>query len=172
MSTPPLRLFFAVPCPAPLTEAICTWRDTLHLDGQPVAPGNLHLTLAFLGAVPRGRKAELLGIGASLPRQSFTLRLDHLARWKNGILHLAPSHTPAELHHLVTVLRDALQSGGFEVEQRPFHPHLTLARHAHTLPIAQPAFELPASAITLYSSENSPAGVHYRPLGNWPLDHA
>ncbi|WP_371229269.1 RNA 2',3'-cyclic phosphodiesterase [Pseudomonas sp. QE6] len=172
MSTPPLRLFFALPCPPALAEAICAWRDGLHLDGQNVAQANLHLTLAFLGAIPRGRKAELLAIGAGLPRRGFTLQLDHLARWKNGILHLAPSVVPTELHELVQALRDALQAHAFEVEPRPFHPHLTLARHAHNLPAAQPSFELPARAITLYSSENSPTGVRYRPLGEWALDHA
>jgi len=172
MSTPPLRLFFALPCPSELAETICAWRASLNLDGQSVAQANLHMTLAFLGATPRGRKAELLAIGANLPRRGFTLQLDHLARWKNGILHLAPSQVPAELHELVQALREALAVNAFEVEQRPFHPHLTLARHAHTLPSAQPDFELPARAVTLYSSENSPVGVRYRPLGEWPLDHA
>lgn len=172
MSTPPLRLFFAVPCPTELATAICAWREGLHLDGQPVAQANLHLTLAFLGAVSRGRKAELLAIGASLPRQGFNLQLDQLARWKNGILHLAPSEVPAALHALVHSLRDALHACGFELEQRPFHPHLTLARHTHTLPGASPRFRMPARAITLYSSENSPSGVRYRPLGEWPLEHA
>ncbi|AGI25020.1 2'-5' RNA ligase [Pseudomonas sp. ATCC 13867] len=171
MSTPPLRLFFALPCPPELAEAICTWRTGLHLDGQGVAQANLHLTLAFLGAIPRGRKADLLAIGASLPRRAFTLQLDRLARWRNGILHLAPSTVPDELHELAQALREALQANAFEVEQRPFHPHLTLARHVHTLPPAQPSFEWPARAITLYSSENSPTGVRYRPLGEWPLDH-
>lgn len=171
MSTPPLRLFFALPCPDELADAICTWRTDLHLDGHPVARNNLHLTLAFLGSVPRGRKAELLTIGAALPRQTFSLQLDQLSRWKNGILHLAPNLVPAELHVLVQALREALQAGGFEVEHRPFHPHVTLARHAQTLLAAQPSFEFPARAVTLYSSENSPTGVRYRPLGEWPLDH-
>lgn len=79
---------------------------------------------------------------------------------------------PTELHVLVQALREALQASGFEVEHRPFHPHVTLARHAETLPTAQLSFEFQARAVTLYSSENSPSGVRYRPLGEWPLDHA
>ena len=117
MSTPPLRLFFALPCPPELAQAICAWRDGLHLDGQSVAQANLHLTLAFLGATPRGRKAELLALGESLPRRGFILQLDQLARWKNGILHLAPSQIPSELHELVQALREALQAHAFEIEQ-------------------------------------------------------
>ena len=172
MTTPPLRLFFALPCPPALAAQICAWRDTLPLDGQPVAQANLHLTLAFLGSVPRGRKAELRAIGERLPRQGFELELDHVARWGNGILHLAPSHIPAALHALVQALREALRAGGFEVEQRPFHPHITLARHAHHTPTATASFLLPARAVTLFSSENSPSGVRYRAIGEWPLDDA
>ncbi|WP_447747706.1 RNA 2',3'-cyclic phosphodiesterase [Pseudomonas nicosulfuronedens] len=172
MSTPPLRLFFALPCPPELAERIGTWRDDLHLDGQPVAQANLHLTLAFLGSVPRGRKAELRAIGERLPRQGFSLELDHVARWNNGILHLAPSSVPAVLHELVQVLREELHAGGFEVEHRPFHPHITLARHTHHTPAATASFLLPAHAVTLFSSENSPTGVRYRAIGEWPLENA
>lgn len=170
MTTPPLRLFFALPCPAELAARICVWRDGLPLDGQPVAQTNLHLTLAFLGSVPRGRKAELRAIGEGLPRRGFNLELDHIARWNNGILHLAPRSVPDALHELVHALREKLHAGGFEVEHRPFHPHITLARHARHTPATTAAFVLPAQAVTLFSSENSPSGVRYRAIGEWPLD--
>ncbi|MDH1010303.1 RNA 2',3'-cyclic phosphodiesterase [Pseudomonas nicosulfuronedens] len=170
MTTPPMRLFFALPCPAELAMRICSWRDSLHHDGQPVSQANLHLTLAFLGSVPRGRKAELRAIGERLPRRGFNLELDHVARWNNGILHLAPGSIPATLHELVHALREELRMGGFEVEHRPFHPHITLARHAHQPPAATASFVLPAQAVTLFSSENSPGGVHYRAIGEWPLE--
>ncbi|MFS2126226.1 RNA 2',3'-cyclic phosphodiesterase [Pseudomonas sp. Pseusp97] len=170
MTTPPLRLFFALPCPPELARRIAAWRDALQLDGQPVAQANFHLTLAFLGSVPRGRKAELRAIGERLPRQGFDLQLDHIARWHNGILHLAPSDVPAALHGLVHTLREELRAGGFEVEQRPFHPHITLARHARHAPLASASFLLPAQAVTLFSSENSPTGVRYRAIGEWPLE--
>jgi 2'-5' RNA ligase len=165
-----MRLFFALPCPAELTARICAWRDSLHHDGQPVAQANLHLTLAFLGPVPRGRKAQLRAIGERLPRQGFSLELNHVARWSNGILHLAPSKVPAELHELVQALREELRAGGFEVEHRPFHPHITLARHARYTPAATASFLLPAQAVILFSSENSSTGVRYRAIGEWPLD--
>lgn len=170
MTTPPLRLFFAVPCPPELAAQIGIWRDALQLDGQLVALANLHLTLAFLGSVPRGRKAELRAIGERLPRQGFELELDQLARWGNGILHLAPRSTPPALHELVQALRQELLASGFEVEHRPFHPHVTLARHAHHAPSATPSFQLAARAVTLFSSENSPSGVRYRAIGEWPLE--
>ena len=52
MSESTLRLFFALPCPPEQATAICRWRDEQALQGRPVPPQNLHLTLAFLGAQP------------------------------------------------------------------------------------------------------------------------
>lgn len=172
MSTPPLRLFFALPCPDGLRGPLCAWRERLACDGQPVAPANLHLTLAFLGSVPRGRKPELLALGASMPRTPFDLQLERLDLWRNGILHLAPGESPAALETLVHALRDALEISGFEIERRPFSAHLTLARHCRQLTSApEPtSFAWPARELVLYSSENSPHGVHYRAIGHWPLD--
>lgn len=171
MSTPPLRLFFALPCPDELREPLCTWRAGLSVDGPPVAPDNLHLTLAFLGAVPRVRKAELLALGAGMPRTPFDLQLEHLALWRNGTLHLAPTQPPAGLINLVQALRDALVRHAFEIERKPFRPHLTLARHCRRLPrpSGPASFAWAARELVLYSSENGPHGVHYRAIGRWPL---
>ncbi|MCY1272123.1 RNA 2',3'-cyclic phosphodiesterase [compost metagenome] len=169
MTTPPLRLFFALPCPKDLSTLLHAWCEGIGADGHAVAAANLHMTLAFLGAVPRGRKAELLELGKSLPRQAFDLQLDHLGRWRNGILHLSPSGAPQPLFDLVQALRQALGDHQFEVERREFRPHLTLARHATRLPAAQPAFLWQVDRVALFSSENTPHGVHYRAIGNWPL---
>ncbi|WP_374439507.1 RNA 2',3'-cyclic phosphodiesterase [Pseudomonas panipatensis] len=172
MSTPPLRLFFALPCPDDVRTPLCTWRDSLAIDGQPVAPANLHMTLAFLGAVPRGRKAELFALGAGMPREPFDLHLDQLVLWRSGILHLAPSQFPEALPALVHALHQALCAGGFEIEKRPFRPHLTLARHCRHLPEGQASFHWPARSLVLYSSENTARGTQYRAIGEWPLHGA
>ena len=170
MSTPPLRLFFALPCPDEIRAPLAAWRDGLAIDGQPVAAANLHLTLAFLGAVPRARKAELLALGASMPRIPFELRLERLELWRNGILHLAPASIPEALPSLVHALHDTLRAAGFEIERRPFRPHLTLARHCRRAPDGAAQFAWPARELALYSSENGPHGTHYRAIGRWPLD--
>lgn len=73
MSTPPLRLFFAIPCSPQLARDIVDWRDRNPLEGKPVAPENLHLTLAFLGSQPRGQVEALAALAASLTPTAFTL---------------------------------------------------------------------------------------------------
>ena len=56
MSTPPLRLFFALPCPEEIRAPLAAWRDGLAIDGQPVAAANLHLTWrGFCALAPLSR---------------------------------------------------------------------------------------------------------------------
>ena len=170
MSTPPLRLFFAIPCSPQLARDIVDWRDRNPLEGKPVAPENLHLTLAFLGSQPRGQVEALAALAASLTPTAFTLHLDRLARWKNGLLHLAPSQVPPALADLERSLREQLLISGFSLETRPFKPHLTLARHCPRLPASPtPTFDWPATEFALYASENTAKGSRYHVLGHWPL---
>ncbi|AYF87144.1 RNA 2',3'-cyclic phosphodiesterase [Pseudomonas sp. DY-1] len=170
MSTPPLRLFFALPCCPQLAHEIADWRARNPVDGKPVAPGNLHLTLAFLGSHPRGQVEALEALAASLEPRAFTLHLDRLARWKNGLLYMAPSRIPPALTELERNLREHLLGAGFSLETRPFKPHLTLARHCPRLPAAStPTFDWPATEFSLFASENTAKGTRYRSLGQWPL---
>ncbi|MFZ6049452.1 RNA 2',3'-cyclic phosphodiesterase [Pseudomonas sp. CR3202] len=170
MSTPPLRLFFAIPCCPQLARDIADWRVRNPIDGKPVAPENLHLTLAFLGTQPRGQVEPLAALAASLTPAAFTLHLDRLARWKNGLLHLAPSKVPGALLDLERELRERLLAAGYSVETRPFKPHLTLARHCPRLPASTtPTFDWPATEFALYASENTIKGTHYHALAQWPL---
>lgn len=170
MSTPPLRLFFAIPCCPQLARDIAEWRAQHPLDGKPVAPENLHMTLAFLGSQPRGQVEALETLANGLEPFGFTLHLDRLARWKNGLLHLAPSKVPQALFDLERDLRERLLASGYELESRPFKPHLTLARHCPKLPAAPtPTFDWPATEFSLFASENTIKGTRYRVLGQWPL---
>lgn len=170
MSTPPLRLFFALPCPPDIARQIAGWRDGLDMAGRPVAPQNLHLTLVFLGSQPRGRLAELKALAERTVAPGFALTLDQCERWHGGLLHLAPSQPPSALLELEQALREPLLSHGFTLETRRFHPHLTLARHCRPLPTeAPPAFTWRVDRFALFVSENHQGGSHYKALGQWPL---
>ncbi|MDA7085655.1 RNA 2',3'-cyclic phosphodiesterase [Pseudomonas sp. SA3-5] len=170
MKNDDLRLFFALGCPPELAEAIATWRSHLHLPGRPVATANLHLTLAFLGQLPRARVAELQGLGGVVHAPVFDLHLDRLGRHRNGLLYLAPSHTPEALLELVEQLNTSLSSAAIQLESRPFRAHLSLLRHCPTQPIdANPSFDWPVTRFSLFASEQNTRGTHYRPLHTWPL---
>ncbi|MDM8349918.1 RNA 2',3'-cyclic phosphodiesterase [Pseudomonas sp. sp1636] len=168
-----LRLFFALGCPPELAEAIASWRSNLHLHGRPVAAANLHLTLAFLGQQPRARVAQLQELANGLRVPAFDLRLDRLGRHRNGLLYLAPSHTPEALLELVEQLCKHLSGAAIQLESRPFRAHLSLLRHCPAQPIeANPCFDWPVTRFSLFVSEQNTRGTHYRPLHTWPLLHS
>lgn len=170
MTTDPLRLFFALPCPPPLAAAICAWRAHELPGGKPVDARNLHLTLAFLGSQPASRLAPLLELATRVRGERCALRLDRLGHWRGGLLHLAPSQVPEALEALQRQLHGQLLAAGFELEQRAFRPHLTLARHyPHPVSCAAPTFDWPLRHFALFSSHRDGPDNVYRLLGQWPL---
>ena len=65
---------------------------------------------------------------------------------------------------LAASLQDRLRGAGFALERRPFHPHLTLARHCTHLPATTaPTFDWPVNQFTLFASENTASGAHTAP---------
>lgn len=166
-----LRLFLALPCPAPLTGRIAAWRDGLNCAGKPVHPADLHLTLVFLGSRPADWTTELC---ASLDRlalpPAFALRLDKLDCWRGGLLHLAPRNVPGGLITLQTRLVECLTGMGIEPEPRVFRPHLTLLRDcAAPTETPQPTFDWPVDRFTLFASQMAASGPRYRSLAQWQL---
>ena len=74
------RLFFALWPDAGLRQSIEAARARLYpLAGRPVDPVQLHVTLAFLGAVPDARVAPLQALCG--PVTPFTFELYGLEHW-------------------------------------------------------------------------------------------
>lgn len=166
----PLRLFFALPCPPPLAQAICSWRDQQSLGGRPVAKVNLHLTLAFLGGQPEAQLDGLKQLGGHLRADAFMLRLDQLQTIGHGFACLIPSQIPPPLSQLVEQLHAGLSAHGFALDSRPFLPHVTLSRDVKVPSTAKPpSFDWRVERFGLFVSENTPNGVRYRELAQWPL---
>ena len=92
-----------------------------------VAPQRLHLTLHFLGAVPRVQVAkleEVLQVGI-VP---FELEFSRCEHWPHGLLVALPDAVPSPLLELHAALGRALQTIGMRPEERAYRPHVTLAR--------------------------------------------
>jgi 2'-5' RNA ligase len=134
----------------------------------------VHLTLAFLGdvAVTRATVLSTIGLAAASTVPPFTLTLDRTGTFRgSGIAWVGASATPRELGELAQQLRDALTTEGFALEQRVFHPHVTLARRCRTpvkTPIAAP-IPWAVTRIVLNVSEPGSDGSRYRELASWPL---
>jgi 2'-5' RNA ligase len=175
-----LRLFFALwpndHCRAALAKAAAS--VVARVDGRPVPPGNLHVTLAFLGNVPGRGLAELVSVGGRGPWPAVDLAFTRIEYWvKPRTLVALPSEVPAAARAMVERLWQGLEPLGFQREQRPWQPHLTLVRRARqTLPggldlapfVAGCGPE-PAWRLALVESSSNPDGVRYKPLADWPL---
>jgi RNA 2',3'-cyclic 3'-phosphodiesterase len=129
--TDPARLFLALWPDAVTCRAIQPWQAALRwpAGARLTPPAHWHLTLHFIGSVPRDRLPELAQ-GLVRPFTPFDLVLDGFEGWHHGVAVLCPAETPPALSALQISLAEALEALNLPVETRPFRPHLTLARHA------------------------------------------
>jgi len=193
-----LRTFIAINVPPAVLDTITRIQNrfkSLGLHASWVKPGNIHLTLKFLGDTDPDR---ISGIQNKLtetlaPFEPFRLSLDSAGVFpdtKNPrILWVGLKDGDGTLKVLQTAIEKALESVGFPVEQRPYSPHLTLARIRSPWGIKSPKgkkelkdeldalnlqgidhrpFEV--GDIHLYESQLTPKGSIYTVLANFKLN--
>ncbi len=127
----PLRLFIAL-WPTPATRAaVVAAQEALRGSAgvRWAAASDLHLTLAFIGAVAQEQLSHVTH-AADIASARIDLALDRLEVWKGGTVVLRPSGVPAALADLRGRLAGSLQVWGVPFDARPFAPHVTLARKA------------------------------------------
>ena len=134
---------------------------------------SLHLTLAFLGKTPRVEAAcRALG---RLEGRPLSLAGEGLGRFsrREGDLWWAAVGPRPPLEALHRRLAALLAREGFALEDRPFLPHITLARRMPPLEAPPaPAFPHPwrADRVVLVQSVLGQGGPSYRPLMTRPLE--
>lgn len=170
-----MRLFFALwPSEQERAAALEQMKSLrLGVKARWVQPDNLHVTLAFLGEVDNGRLLEVLKIGASCEAQPFEFSLAKLEYWrKPQVLCLTCPNPPLALSQLAVDLAQKLRTSGFDLESRPYRPHLTLARKALPLggntPMTAP-LRWQADRFVLVESSTGSRGPLYQVLQTWPL---
>lgn len=141
-------------------------------EGRFVPTENRHLTLAFLGEVGEAEArramdaldAACAGAGAV---ELAPAGLGSFGRGRDATLWLGVEKRP-ELMALASRLREELLARGLWFDEKPFLPHVTLARRAR-LPrgaLGELAFPLPDEArrVTLFRSVLEPEGARYKSL--------
>jgi RNA 2',3'-cyclic 3'-phosphodiesterase len=132
-----VQRFLAVGVPTEVRDQLA--RATSHLraagaDLRANEPAGWHVTLAFLGDLDEEQAqvaTEVLSstLATSAPRPAPCLSLERAGRFGDRVLlvHLVDDPEGA-LEGFVTVLHTELRAAGLAVPDRPFRPHLTLAR--------------------------------------------
>lgn len=177
-----MRSFLAIPLPDDVRDALQRVQNMLPV-GRPVARGNLHLTLAFLGDQPEDRLEELhfeLEGRRHAPIDLSFSGLGCFGREKPRLVFADVAPAPA----LLSLARDVLNAArrvGMVPDKGRYHPHVTLARLGQGGADAGPLFrflemhggmDLPcfrADSFTLFRSDLHPKGARYLELANYPL---
>lgn len=188
---PLLRVFCAVELPAEARERAAEHAARLRERFREVRASwpraeNLHLTLKFLGEIEVGR-AEVLSKAAgraAAKSQPFTLTIEGAGafppRGIPRVLWLGVTDSSGGLARLQSNLEDECEREGFKREERPFHPHLTLARlraPQGSRALAQfhqetgfEAVEFPVTELVVMRSELGPGGSRYTALSRHEFD--
>jgi 2'-5' RNA ligase len=183
-----MRLFFALELPADVRERLGGLRVVESADYRWVEPALLHVTLAFLGQQPEERLDSLKQAGgaAASASQPGELKLGQAGsfgpRRAPRVLWVGLDGDVPGLLALQARLANELRSAGFDLEERPFSPHITLARrregaHSSAPPAWPPSRDPGARAfkmdhLTLVESRLSPRGPTYVPLLEFQLGRA
>lgn len=133
----PWRLFIAVPLPPAVRDQVAAIIDDLQSTELPVRwidPDNGHLTLHFIGDT-EPELAELLrmALGAAITgHECFDLRTADSGAFPSlrrpRVLWLGLWGPTYKLEALYNDIGDFLDDFGLEIEDAPFHPHITLGR--------------------------------------------
>ena len=187
------RLFIALPVPDDVKEELRRIQSKLRqmFSGANIrwSPTNqIHLTLVFLGNVPVGRVGEVTGISRQVCAKYAPLRLSaerigfFPERVSPRVIVVGVRDASAQLAPLREALAAALDGYAEKRLDKPFSPHLTLARvnrmgSRESRLLKESARELPgqslgawrAAAVAIMRSELSSDGARHELLAEAPL---
>jgi 2'-5' RNA ligase len=184
-----VRLFVALDLPASVRAGIAAWgRGALDDPAlRPVAEDSLHITMAFLGSREEDQVEEIAAVvrASGVPAPEVLLGQPEqrplLGRAKVYALPVASEGTKALRARVVSRL---VSAGLYEAEERPFWPHVTVARvrteggnKRRPRVVEKPPKSLPQELLrvfdgvrlTLYLSQLQPRGARYVPLAQVEL---
>lgn len=172
-----MRLFIGVPLAVATADELAIEMKRLRTIASPdslrwSAEESWHITLQFLGSTTPEQYPCLAAELRKLRHMPVVIGLGALGTFdRAGILYVDVEVTP-ELASLQQTVVAATASCGFRPEDRPYHPHITLARRkgkrGHELRILKTrTSQLPglpgftADSFLLYESVTTPEGSRY-----------
>ncbi len=189
-----MRLFFALDIAPEIRRAL-----TAYVDGIRRVPGvrfmppeSYHITLKFLGEVQDIERVKQAAAMVTSSRFDVSIRnVGFFPNPKAPRVFWAGIHADERLAQLAATLDETLANVGLAREERPFRPHLTLARSGSGSPLPRrdeqpvagfralvylaekyppPEFgTMTASDFFLYESKLSPRGAQYTKVARYEL---
>jgi 2'-5' RNA ligase len=190
-----VRSFVAIELPEEAKQGLASLRRELERDEHKfvkwVEPAGIHLTLKFLGNIPFKRVTEITEAieKAAVGITPFYLEISGLGVFPNPkqvrVFWVGISGEVDKLSRLQQNIDSALAALGFAKEERPFVPHLTLARIREGASpserrsfgelvgstIFEDKYPINVEAISLMRSQLTPARAIYTCLSVVSLSH-
>ena len=188
---PEMRVFIAADLPGAVRESIAAEQRRIAASighgGSSlrwVKPEHAHLTLVFIGDVEDARVPAVIdAIGGEIDLPAFDVVFQGAGvfppRGAPRVLWIGVDAGARELIALQQTLASRVMSLGLPLDDRAFHPHLTLARWRESRPSdrgraldAAPRGVVGRARVegaTLYQSRLSPSGPTYTPLARATL---
>lgn len=181
-----MRAFIAIELPASIREALAREQARFRAvgtDARWTRPEGIHLTLKFLGNISAQQEAQVKDALGRLDRvETFTVQVEGFGVFPNAKsprVFWAGVEAPPDLARLAAQVESAMARLGFPPEDRPFKPHLTLARFKAPRPQRElerlvavednptlGSFEV--SEFFLWESKLSPRGAEYLKVARFP----
>ena len=181
-----MRAFIAIDLPESIQAALGQQQATF----RAACPGarwtrseGIHLTLKFLGEITEAQVQQVSEALAGFePFEKFSIEVKGFGCFPDARrprVFWTGLEAPPDLGQLAERVEAAMESLGFPRENRPFSPHLTLARFK--APRDQPALQallerqgaislgrFEVSELFLFESKLSPHGAEYRKVARFP----
>lgn len=178
-----MRIFIAIPLAAGVRKKLKTLRFSSDaIRWQPTE--QMHITLKFLGDLTQKQVNNLQMALSDISKAAFALTLKGWGTFPNEgrpKIIWARIEASEAIMELQQAVEEVCAAWGFERENRPFVPHVTLGRIKGSL--SRNELENKMSAATdmlgvltamadcfcLYESELGPGGATHRPIKKYPL---
>lgn len=177
-----MRVFFAIELPEDARRTLAGFAGTLDGALRRVPPEQIHLTLKFVGEIADAHLPAVVDAARiALTGPPFVLRVEGGGsfgpRTQPRVLWAG---TAGEVRRALGVFRAldrAMRHLGHPSEERPFSPHVTLARvqgrvsgaTLDRLRSGVPALPLPVTEITLFRSDLMPGGARHTAIHRFAL---
>ena len=142
-----------------------------HCGGRALRPDQWHITLAFLGALSTQDAQDLCARAAKWQLPTAPFRIDRYGYFKAPRIVWVGSQQENSLQQMAAChqqLWQYLLPLGYQPEQRPFVPHISLLRQAESCAVdALPSFtpfDWHSAHCYVVESRPTAQGTHYSPL--------
>jgi 2'-5' RNA ligase len=184
-----MRTFIAIELPERIKGEIGQLQVALKKTGAFVSwvkPGNIHVTLKFLGEVPEEKIDEVFSATERAVEgiKGFSMSLKGTGGFPNlrrpRVIWIGTGSGGEELSRLAERMEQEMEKIGFPKENRRFSPHFTIGRVKSSKNIEGLAGkvesvefqteEIPVTEVVVMKSQLHPAGAIYTPMKKVPLE--